>query len=173
MVRANSLVAAAILFLVPTATAYAQQHRHRGGEQGMMQGEQESGGGMMLAMPRIQAFTPAALLEQTDELGLTDEQVETLTSLRDRTASLKEEAMKAHDSHRSMLMEALAEADPDPVRVKGHFDGAHASMGSSHWADIDAALQAMGVLTEEQRAHVTAGVGGMRQGQGMRHRGGR
>ena len=116
---------------------------------GGMQGE---GMGMMGAMARTMAFAPARLLEHKDVLGLTDRQVQQLTTLRDAT-------QKSHDEQHALaerFKEELTKlaGSTDSAAVHRAFVGHHEAMGSAHWTMLRAAIVAKGMLTEVQRARV-------------------
>jgi hypothetical protein len=116
---------------------------------GGMQGE---GMGMMGAMARTMAFAPSRLLEHKDVLGLTDRQVQQLTTLRDAT-------QKSHDEQHALaerFKEELTKlaGSTDSAAVRRAFVGHHEAMGSAHWTMLRAAIVAKGMLTEVQRARV-------------------
>ncbi len=144
-VRGLGLVAA--LVISTSSIALAQQHQHQG--QGHMMGAQS---GRMSGMAPLQMFGPASLLEQREKLSLTSGQVAHLTELLEGSKKARETLLEGHDRNHALLMEILTGAKPDPAQARGYFDAAHASMGAAHWAEIEAALEAMTVLTPEQRA---------------------
>lgn len=127
----------------------------------MMQMEQ-----MMAPMMGAMAFTPDHLLSRKDTLGLTPQQVTRLTALRDAAKTAHDAAAAETKAHMDALAQAFQSPTPDTAAVKLHFQGAHAAMGKAHWAMLAAATQAKAVLTDEQRARVTAWAGAM---QHMEH----
>jgi cytochrome c556 len=160
-----------IALLLAPAGLSAQQHQHRGGDttrRGMMmeQGQGMMSEGMMMPGMAVRAFDPEKLLAQRADLGLTDEQVQRLEQLQADAKRTHDDAMASHDRYRDQMMEAMGADTPDPTTVQGLMAGAHASMGEAHWAEMHAALEAMRVLTETQRAQVRKAQPGM----GMQHR---
>jgi hypothetical protein len=147
-IRTPVLMTTLALLSSSVAVAQQQQHRHQG--RGMM----GQGAGMMTHIDR---FRPANVLLQKESLSLSRTQIEKLTDLENGAAKTREAALAGHEQNRGQLMGALAAPAPDPMAVRGYFDAAHASMGAAHWADIDAALKAMQILTDEQRHMVKPG----------------
>jgi Spy/CpxP family protein refolding chaperone len=136
-----------------TAVAQAgQQHPHGQMQRGMM------GPGTNMMPGPLAAFAPGALLGKRDTLGLSADQVHRLERIQADGKTRHDEAMASHDQHRQQMMAALQAPLPDPDAVHAHFQGAHEAMGAAHWAELDAALAAMAVLTEEQRATVRSGI---------------
>jgi len=112
----------------------------------------------------LSVFAPSALLDKRDTLKLSAEQVSQLERIQADAKARHDQAMASHDQHRQQMMEALQAPAPDAQAVHAHFQGAHDSMGAAHWAEMDAALQAIAVLTDDQRATVRSWVpsgGGM------------
>jgi len=126
----------------------------------------EHASGEMMPGMMLRAFGPAELLERKADLKLTAEQVTKLEQLKADAKAKHDQAMKTHDTHRQQMMEALHAADVNPQLVRAHFTGAHDSMGQAHWAEMEAGLAAMALLTADQRAMVR----GAKAGQGMQHR---
>lgn len=160
-----------IALLLAPAGLSAQQHQHRGGDttqRGMMMGQGQGmmGEGMMMAGMAIRGFAPEKLLAQRADLGLTDEQAKQLEQLQADAKRAHDEAMASHDKYRDQMTKAMADDLPDPTVIHGLMAGAHTSMGEAHWAEMQAALKAMQVLTEDQRAQVRK----TQPGMGMQHR---
>lgn len=143
-----ALTAALVMVAGPLA---AQQH---GRGQGTM--HEQGQGAMMGPGHAVAAFSPERLLEQRTELALTETQIGRLEQLRSETAARVDQAMASHEKHRAEMAALLASDAPDPQMVRAHFQGAHDSMGTAHWAEMQAALEARALLTEEQRAKVKA-----------------
>lgn len=170
----------AMLLLVGTADLAAQQHQHRGdtAQRGMMgqgggmmgrgQGMMGEGQGMMAGMA-VRAFAPAHLLAMRADLGLDDAQVKRLEQLQADATREHDQAMASHETYREQMMEAMKADVPDVTKIRGLMAGAHESMGQAHWAEMQAALKAMGVLTEAQRAQVrkAPSEGGMQHSHGQ------
>lgn len=172
-------VVAALLIVSASGTA-AQQHQHgqdtaqarmgqmdhmgRMGHMGGMGMMDMMGGGMAL-----HAFHPSQLLEQREALALTAEQVTRLEAIQTEAKAAHDQAVATHDQHRDQMMQVLQGEQPDPEAVRTHFMGAHAAMGMAHWAEMDAGIKAMAVLTDAQRAKVKASMpeGGMQHGHGQ------
>jgi len=157
-------VMAGVLLTIGTTGLLAQQRQpmhggqHHMGPQSQMEGEM----GPAMALGQYQ---PSHLLERRDTLGLTADQVTRLEAIAADAQSAHDEAMASHTTHREQMTEALTADRPDPETVQTHFMAAHAAMGMAHWAELNGALEAMGVLTESQRAMVKSWTGG-----GMQHR---
>jgi hypothetical protein len=148
----RAAVALGLLAFVLAGPVLAQQGRHgRMGQMGMM-GQM----GQMEMMAGVSGFQPAALLERGEELSLTEEQRASLTGIRDEAAEARERAQADHDSYRTRLHEALMAAEPDVEQLRGLFQGAHGFMGLVRWADIEAAMKAKALLSDEQRSLVEA-----------------
>ena len=174
MMKAIAAITGALLVASGSGLA-AQQHRHGQGSgqpQGMpsQMGQMGTGPGMAL-----RAYHPDRLLEQRDTLGLTADQVTRLEAIAAEARTAYDQAMATHDHHRQQMTEVIESEHPDPDAVQTHFMGAHAAMGTAHWAAMDAGLKAMAVLTDAQRSQVKAATprGGMQHrhgqgGQGMR-----
>jgi Spy/CpxP family protein refolding chaperone len=164
----TTLVAFGLLLGAPELGA--QQHQHHGdtAQRGMMgQGRGMMGQDQdMMPGMAIQAFAPEQLLSQRAELGLTDDQGKRLEQLQADAKREHDQAMASHDTYRDQMMEALQADTPDPTKIRGLMAGAHESMGQAHWAEMQAALQAMSVLTDAQRAQVRKAP----PGTGMQHR---
>ncbi len=150
------IVALAVL----SAPVAAQEHQHHGDKDPAA----HASGEMMGMM--LRAFSPAQLLERKADLKLTAEQVTKLEQLQTSAMAKHDQAVKSHDTHRQQMMEALHAADVNPQVVRGHFTGAHDAMGQAHWAQVEAGLAAMALLTADQRAAVRSTMGG----KGMQHR---
>ncbi len=131
------------------------------------QGPRMGGGGamgmMMMGMDgplaRTIVFNPDHLLERQAALGLTPQQAQRITQLRDA-------AKGAHDAQHALAMqhmEALARlaGSTDTAAVRAAFMAHHTAMGNAHWTMLRTAVQAKGVLTEVQRARVDGWVDAM------------
>lgn len=155
---------AGVLLIASASGLTAQQHQH--GQDSVGQGGRSGMGMMMGGGMALHAYQPDQLLEQRDTLGLSAEQVTRLEAIRKDAKAVHDQAMATHDQHHDQMMQVLQEARPDPAAVQTHFMGAHAAMGTAHWAEMDAGLKAMAVLTDAQRAKV----GPAMPGGGMQHR---
>ena len=138
--------------------------------QGQMHGQgMGQGGGMGMMgmmgmggpMARTMAFAPSRLLEHKDVLGLTERQVQQLTTLRDATK-------KTHDEQHALAERFMAElkqlaGSTDSAAVRRAFVGHHEAMGSAHWTMLRAAIVAKTILTDVQRARVEGWVDGMQR----------
>lgn len=107
---------------------------------------------MMGPMARVMVFQPAHLLERKDVLGLTAQQEQRLTALRDAAQAAHDQAAAEARRHHDALAQAFGDGSPDTAAARQHFQAAHQAMGSAHWAMLRAAIQARAVLTETQRA---------------------
>ncbi len=144
------------------------------GQQGQGHGRQGSMDGMMMMGPlaEFRPFAPANLLEQVDRLGLSSDQVEHLTALADSAAQDLEYAhAPAHAAMQGLERELAVDA-PDTASVRQLLAAHVTAMGNMQWVQLEAALEARGLLTAEQRTMVvqmsTEAPGGMQH----RHRGG-
>jgi Spy/CpxP family protein refolding chaperone len=120
-------------------------------------------------MARTVVFTPDHLLERQAVLGLTPQQVQRLTALRDAAKS-------AHDAQHALAMKHMEQlatltGSADTTAVRAAFMAHHTAMADAHWIMLRAAVQAKAVLTEVQRARVEGWVDAMQahraQGGGM------
>lgn len=106
------------------------------------------------AMMKLMLYTPHHLLARKDTLGLTPDQVNRLTALRDGAMTTHDAAMRDAQTQLQAMEQAATAAQPDSVTLKTHFQAAHAAMGKAHWAMLASATQARAVLTDAQRAKV-------------------
>jgi hypothetical protein len=122
-------------------------------------------GGMSddMAAMHLTAFQPDQLLAKRAELQLTADQVTRLERIAADATAKTAEAKASHEQHRRELTDALATDLPGKDAVAGHFQAAHAAMGAAHWAELEAGLLSMAVLTDAQRTTVR----GWSPGQGM------
>lgn len=97
---------------------------------------------------------PQALLRQRSRLELTDEQVSQLEEMAERLSAESREAALAVRSQRAQLAEALGAESVDLAQVRAHFDSARAAQTRLEWMRIESNLQALGVLTDDQKAAV-------------------
>lgn len=159
----------ALGLLLGAAGLSAQQHEQRHDGTGPERQMQEA-----MAPMAMSAFAPGHLLQMREALGLSDDQVKQLDQLQVESKDAHDQAMASHDQHRAEMMKAMEAETPNPDLVRAHFTGAHDSMGMAHWAEMDAGMKAMAVLTDAQRAKVktmSPPAGGMQhhEGQGMSH----
>jgi Spy/CpxP family protein refolding chaperone len=145
------------LLLVAAPLAAQQPGMMGQGMPHMMEMEQ-----MMAPMMGAMAFTPDHLLGHKDSLALTPQQVTRLTAIRDAAKTAHDAAAAEGKMHMDELAQAFQAGTPDTAAVKVHFQAAHAAMGKAHWAMLTAAAQAKAVLTDAQRAKVTAWAAAMR-----------
>jgi Spy/CpxP family protein refolding chaperone len=102
----------------------------------------------------MMAFSPAHLLERKADLKLTEDQVAKLEKLAADARQKAEQATTTHDQHMAEMMTAMQAAKADSAAVHAHFTAALDAMGTAHWAQVEAGLAALALLTEEQRATV-------------------
>lgn len=180
----HSLITVSALATLVAAPAMAQQPQRghmRGmmGPQMMQQHGMMMGGGMMGMMSQVR---PAMLLQASDQLGLTEEQVESLTELRERSAQEHQALMQAAMNARQKASSALEGDSPDLDAYARAVNEAADRMADAHVAMAQTALDAKAVLTEEQRERLSDAMslmrtmgggmtGGMMHG-GMMHGGG-
>lgn len=150
----------ALGLLLAGAPAAAQQHEHPQPERREQAGMAQQGMHERMPDMPLRPFQPAELLGRKAELSLTDEQVARLERLTADAQAKHEQAMASHEQHRQQLEAALAAETPDPQAVRAHFQGAHDAMGAAHWAQLEAAVEGMALLTAEQRATVRKGAAG-------------
>jgi hypothetical protein len=155
----------ALALAAGASTLKAQQHQHQGagtaGQTGSHMGAQMGAGMHMMALG------PELLLDHKDDLKLTPEQVTGIEKIAGDTKAKSDQAMASHQTHMHEMMQAMQAAKPDPQVVRTHFQGALDAMGAAHWAEIEAGLAAMALLTDEQRATAKGLMHDMGMGQGM------
>ena len=108
---------------------------------------------MMAPMMGVMAYAPDHLLDRKESLKLTAQQITRLTSLQDGAKKAHEQCAADAKPHMDAIAQGVS-AGADTVALKQHFDAAHAAMGKGHWTMFGIAMQARGVLTEQQRAQV-------------------
>jgi len=108
------------------------------------------------AMMRMMLYTPQHLLARRDALGLTTDQVDRLTALREGTKAAQDAAEAEAQAHVKELEQVARAPKPDTSALKLHFQAAHNAMGRAHWAMLASAVQARAVLTDAQRVRVQA-----------------
>jgi len=127
------------------------------GAPGMMPGMM-MGGSMMRemgpAMTTMMLYTPQHLLGHRESLGLTADQVNRLTALRDGSKAAFQAATTEAQTHMKELEETANAPKPDTAALKTHFQAAHNAAGKAHWTMLVSALQARAVLTDAQRAKI-------------------
>jgi Spy/CpxP family protein refolding chaperone len=144
----------------------AQQHQMGSGMHGDHMGS--SMGAQMEPGMHMMAFSPAHLLERKADLKLTEDQVAKLEKLAADARQKAEQATATHDQHMAEMMAAMQAAKADSAAVHAHFKAALDAMGEAHWAQIEAGLAALALLTDEQRAMVKGLMGhDMGMGAGM------
>ena len=89
-------------------------------------------------------------------LGLTIDQVDRLTALREGTKAAQDAAEAEAQAHLKELEQVAGAPKPDTSALKLHFQAAHNAMGKAHWAMLASAVQARAVLTDAQRVRVQA-----------------
>ena len=127
------------------------------GGPGMMPGMMTAGSMMREmgpAMTTMMLYTPQHLLGHRESLGLTADQVNRLTALRDGSKTTLEAAMTEAQAHMKELEETATAPKPDTAALKTHFQAAHNAAGKAHWTMLVSALQARAVLTDAQRAKI-------------------
>ena len=132
----------------------AQQPPARAGHGEQMMAHMEHMEDMMAPMMGVMAFKPDQLLAKKDSLNLTATQISRLTSLQDAAKKAHEDCAAAAKPHLDAIAQGLSATAPDTAVLKQHFDAAHAAMGKGHWAMFAIAMQARGVLNEDQRSRV-------------------
>lgn len=156
MITRTMLTATTVLALAATP-ALAQQHQHG-------QGHQEEGAGQMMhpmsgmhqqmmggGMMGMMHGQPAMLLQASDALGLTPEQVEGLTALRDRARPEHQQHMQAAMAAHRTAATALEGDAPDLDGYEEALTEASQHMVMAHVAMARSAVEARGLLTAEQR----------------------
>ncbi len=106
------------------------------------------------AMMKMMLYTPQHLLARRDALGLTIDQVDRLTALREGTKAAQDAAEAEAQAHLKELEQVASAPKPDTSALKLHFQAAHNAMGKAHWAMLASAVQARAVLTDAQRVRV-------------------
>lgn len=162
----RTTIGIAVALALVAVPAAAQHQRHgQGMGQGMGQGQGMQG---EMAAMHLKAFQPDQLLAKRTELSLTADQVTRLERMATEIKTKVDQATAQADKSRQELMQALTAETPSVETVGRHFQAAHGAMGAVHWAELEAGIAAMGVLTAEQRATVKGwGHRGMGQGQGQ------
>jgi hypothetical protein len=157
-----------VLALAAGAATLTAQQQHQGGS-GMRRGQMGSHmGSQMDPGMHMMAFSPARLLDRKADLKLTPEQVTQIEKIAADAKAKHDQATASQQKHMQEMMEAMESTKPDAQLVHTHFMGALEAMGAAHWAEIEAGLAAMALLTDEQRVMVKGWMGhDMGMGQGM------
>jgi hypothetical protein len=149
------------------------------GGMGMMAGWMRYGMGMdssmMGSMMGNMAYMPQHLLAERDSLKLTPAQVTRLQSIEQSMHSVHQAMWQQAQPHMRAMASVMSGSSPDSASLKRDFDAASAAMSAAHWAVVNAAVQARGVLTEAQRHQVESEAGSwshrwMGSGRAMRTR---
>lgn len=150
----------AVALALTAGPAIAQHHPEHGGQARPaapgMQGMQDD-----MAAMHLKAFQPDQLLAKRADLQLTADQVTRLERIAADVKTRVDQAKATHEQRKQQMMEALAADNPSKDVVAGHFQAAHGAMGAAHWAEMEAGLAAMAVLTDTQRAAVKSAGHGM------------
>jgi len=180
------MVAGVALTLLMTSGIEAQAHPHRGQDSvpsmstmqdmmmGSMMGHGMMGQGMMQMMGQGMGMMasggpgPAALLHMRDALDLSEEQVQTLESMRDDLRSQMQGRMAAMMSAHQAISAAVQPEAPDWNAYEESLRAAADIMVQTHLVMARAAKDARDVLTAEQREELETR--GMETMQGMMHR---
>ena len=165
IVLVAALAAGPLVAQQPDTSMRAQAHM--GEAHGMMGGEAHGAmggmdmmahmremGGMSGPMLRGMLLTPAHLLMHKDILGLSDQQVQKLTALRDAAKSAHDAAGAEARTHEHELATLMATNAPDTTQLKTHFQAKQAATARAEWTMVAAAAQARALLTDVQRARV-------------------
>lgn len=165
-----ALAVAVALALPGTLRGQGQQQHHRQGQEhqpqrGMMMGGQRGMGhgmmGMMMAGPG-----PAFILRQKDALNLSDQQVQRLEALNQQLTEGRQAHMREVAPIHEQLSAALEGDRPDVAK----YEAALKKLAEHHVGmQVQAArfsVQALDVLTPEQRANVRYGMRLMREMMG-------
>ena len=130
-------------------------HEQHGGMMGSGHAMDDMGViGLMGAQADLALLAPGRILEVRDRLGLSDEQVSALSTLQERTANAADDAHSpAHAAMQNLLQELEAET-PDLERVRQRFTPHQTAMGNVQLIRLEAAVEARGLLTPEQRGMV-------------------
>ena len=177
--RTGALAAAALLVMGPLAAAQnAPMPRHEPGEMGgrmqmEMQGMMQEMQGMMHDMMAVHAYAPAELLDRTNDLALTADQVKKLEALATEVKTAKAHARSEHDIRHARIVAEFKLPRPDAAKVKADAQEAMQDMGAAHGIELSAMARAKGLLTDAQRDKVAAWVTEheskmMKPGAGMR-----
>lgn len=147
----NSLAALALAASFSFGGNLSAQMGGMGG--GMSEGGM--GGGMMMhGASRMHVYQPMHILHHGEPLGLSEAQRAELTAIMERANAAQEENQASHDRHMGQMTELLGQPGASAADIQAHFAAAHAAGGAAHWAKIEAAVQAVAVLNESQRARV-------------------
>ena len=156
----QSLLAVVALGAAPLAAQHAAKPDTMGHHMmgpGMMPGMMMEGSMMREmgpAMTTMMLYTPQHLLARRESLGLTADQVDRLTGLRDGSKVTFEAATTEAQAHMKQLEETANALKPDTTALKTHFQAAHNAMGRAHWTMLASAVQARAILTDAQRAKI-------------------
>ena len=150
--RTMIALAAATALALPLAGQHGDHQAPEGTPRrppGMMQ--HEGGMGMPLMM-EIHTFSPQALLERSETLGLTPEQVQRLTTLQTETRAAHE---RTHPEVQARFAEAKTAWDAGNMQAAtAATQAGMQAMQAAHLGMQSAAGQARAILTGEQRARV-------------------
>jgi uncharacterized membrane protein len=127
------------------------------------------GGQGMMGMMDMMPTGPQALLAARAELGLSDEQVAQLEELAEGSSGEHAADMEAAKQARREASQELATEDPDLDSYRRSLEGAAEHMIAAHMTMTKTSIDALTVLTEEQKAEVKHGmslVGHMMCGMG-------
>jgi len=135
---------------------------------GMMAGWMRYGMGMdsstMGSMMRNMAFMPQHLLAERDTLKLTPAQVTHLRNIEQTMTDTHAAMWRQAEPHMRGMATMMGSASPDSAALKRDYDAAQSAMAAAHWAMMNGALEARGVLTPAQRRQVEASAGSWSHG---------
>jgi hypothetical protein len=133
------------------------------GGMGMMAGWMQYGMGMdsstMWPMMRNMAFMPQHLLAERESLGLTAAQVTRLQAIEQSMQSAHQAMWQQAQPHMRAMATWMWNGSQDTTSLKSDFDAASAAMSAAHWAIMNAAVAARGILTPAQQKKVQAASG--------------
>ncbi|MFI5236148.1 MAG: hypothetical protein ACHQXA_10590 [Gemmatimonadales bacterium] len=172
------VVAAPLTAQQPDSGMHGHMMKHDSTQHGPMRMMGRGGMGPMGPMSGRMgnmAFTPTRLLARNGELQLTAQQITALTAIRDAAERDSRAAMERAKTHLAELKTAMDAAGADTAAIRTHFLAAHDAMGQAQLVMLISDARAKALLTEAQRAQVTAwsermGHGGWGR-PGMRGRG--
>jgi Spy/CpxP family protein refolding chaperone len=119
-------------------------------------------------LPGMRAFSPRALVQRKDFLGLTEDQVSRLEQLNEELTGVHERALEEAQASQDALREAWQADQPDADVVRRYAQQAMEARQAAYLAMVGGAAQAKALLTPEQQSKMEGWMEGMRMGRQMR-----
>ncbi|UCF40985.1 MAG: Spy/CpxP family protein refolding chaperone [Gemmatimonadota bacterium] len=116
----------------------------------------------------VRAFSPQALIQRKDFLGLTEEQVARLEQLGEELQGVHDQAVEEARSSHEALREAWQADQPDAEAVRRYARQAMEAHQAAQLAMVGSAAQAKALLSPEQQGKMQGWMEGRRQGGQMR-----